>query len=289
MKYILCLLAALAISGCSSDPATSFSSSEDELAVCPAKQNAIAQEVATLAFTLMTKASIAGCGQVILAPQMYKLADNGIVFDEKSPFYANVTDEMKGLLALVQEKAEVKEFLANGLKYNKSNNFAKLSNNLVAQLAGKVTLQPWCNSALATFDTKDQAITIASWSGHHDKSIPWTPFNGDLKDGNPFLFVSKAGLQLSWNKLLTKKCAGVECGVVEMDPTPYSVSDSYYNQYGLVGTQQNPFIYETSTVFAAPYHKDAWATRWILGIQEWGQFSIQVGTPAFAYKYIKRY
>lgn len=304
IKAVFALIAAVSLSaGCSSDQST-FTAVEDDLTACPASSDEAAKSSASLAYTLARHAAKAGCGDVILAPQMYRLSEQGIEFDPDGPFYGKVTQQMKDALVLAQLEPGVGEFLAKGLVHKQSNTFAKLHKDLVAgfatvELGGtevvKVTVQPWCNSSIVTFNIKNDAISIgdekvvsaAQWLGGNSKATPWTPFNGTLKDGNPYLFVSKAGKQLSWVQLLNKKCVGIECGNVEFDPAPYTQAESYYVNGQLVGTQINPFIIEGTNVYAHPNHYNEWATRWISGVQEWGQFSTPVGT--LGYKYVKRY
>lgn len=282
MKKLLGLLLAVLVS-CSSAQDTAVSVQEDGLAVCPAS-DAVAQNVASLAFNLMRQAAAAGCGDVILAPQMYVPSGDGIIFN---PELGLATESMKLTLAAAQEDPSIAKFLAAGLAKGSKRTFAKLSKGFTAKLAAAdYDVQPWCGNTLVSISTGDNAVTVTAWDGSNSKATPWTPFNGDLKDGNPFLFVTRAGEQLTWSKLL-KKCE-LGCGDVTLDPTAYVQPEAYYYPAGtLMGTMQNPFVIVGSELYADPAHKDEWATRWVNGIQEWGQFSIPYYT--IAYKYIKRF
>ena len=128
------------------------------------------------------------------------------------------------------------------------------------------------------------------------KSMPATPFNGGSTAGNPYLIVSVNGQTTTW---ATYSFAGQDCynlpndtctGTLMVDPIPYTQPGAYYDATGTsIGPQSNPFALLITSLYADPTHAGQWATRTILGVQEWGTFSKPVtvlGTTI--YQYVKQ-
>jgi hypothetical protein len=259
----------------------------------------------------------------------------GIEFDPTDELYGKVTNPMKAHLAFAQQDATVAKFLSDGLKYAYANtdgqvypkinsvpaltNF-KYPNTATTQIKDgtsndgyktvTVSGKSWCNSAVVTLSDvvhsswqyspmfSDQ---ITLWRGttppqfKGTKHLPWTPFNGALASGNPYLIVSVNGSATNW---ATYNFTPVSCyiysdftcrGFIEIDPVPYAEPGDYYNSTGVVGTQSNPFPITSTVLYSSPDHQGQWATRTVNGIQEWGTFSNPLSLfGSTVYKYVKR-
>ena len=128
------------------------------------------------------------------------------------------------------------------------------------------------------------------------KSTPWTPFNGAVSTGNPYLVVTVNGNVTNWSNYnwgtvdCTKLPGGTCSGSVEIDPVPYAEPGSYYSNGALLGMQSNPFALDPSALYATPDHAGQWATRTVNGVQQWGTFSQAVTIYGMTeYKFVKQY
>jgi hypothetical protein len=177
----------------------------------------------------------------------------------------------------------------------------------------------WCGGSVVTLsDTVKQSwqyspldaqpITAPVWGGgaawyasppaafKGTKATPWTPFNGSVSTGNPYLIVTVNGQVTNWatynwgtvdcTKLANQTCSGT----VQIDPVPYAEPGTYYDSTGaMVGTQSNPFTI-IGTLYATSDHQSQWATRTVNSVQEWGTFSTAVSILGIIeYKYVKQH
>jgi hypothetical protein len=170
-----------------------------------------------------------------------------------------------------------------------------------------VTGSAWCNTEKVHFaDTSSfeavfapfMTVGYANFYGTTkpaytgSSSFPSTPFNGSGNNNNPYLVVSVNGKQITWNSSSwpTQNCGSdASCnGTIDIDPIPYTQPGDYYDVTGaIVGPQANPFGLVITNLYADPSHAGQWATRTVLGIQQWGTFSLPVsvlGTTIYLYQ-----
>jgi hypothetical protein len=259
----------------------------------------------------------------------------GIEFDPTDQLYGNVTNAMKAHLAFAQLDTSVGKFLSDGLKYAYANTDGQTFPNIVTipalrtyKYPGPVSVgisdqtssdnshtatvsgKAWCGTSVVTIaDTVRNswqyspmyAGNITLWRGNvpagfkGTKHTPWTPFNGALAAGNPYLVVSVNGKPTNW---ATYNFAALYCydypnnqcsGTIEIDPVPYAEPGEYYNTTGVVGTQANPFALSPTVLFAVSDHTSQWATRTVNGVQEWGTFTQPVTLFGVTqYRYTKK-
>jgi hypothetical protein len=259
----------------------------------------------------------------------------GIEFDPGDPLYVQVSNQMKADLAIAQLDTTVAKFLSDGLKYAYANTTGLKFPSLrgVGALANykypgpstahlvdptsadnshnaTATGTAWCNTSLVTINETVAstwqfsplwADQITVWRSNvtplfkGTKVNPWTPFNGAVSTGNPYLLVSVNGKSTSWASydFSTVSCyanANFTCtGSIQIDPVPYAEPGAYYNTVGIVGTQANPFALTPTTLYAVSDHSAQWATRTTNNVQEWGTFNTPVSVLGVTvYKYVKQ-
>lgn len=131
-------------------------------------------------------------------------------------------------------------------------------------------------------------LNPVSWHGHQRAGC--TPFNGPGGSTNPYLVITQNGQPVpAWYYASATNCTNGCTGTAVVDPIPYAEPGDYYTAAGLMGTQANPFLIQT-TLYADPAHASQWATRVANGVQQWGTFSTAVvlfGTTK--YQYVKKY
>jgi hypothetical protein len=259
----------------------------------------------------------------------------GIEFDPTDGLYVQVSNQMKADLAIAQLDSSVAKFLSDGLKYAYANTTGlkfpsirgvgslanykypgpttahiidptSANNSHSATAAGSA----WCGTELVTINETVQqswqfsplwADQITVWRGNIPSAFkgkgvnPWTPFNGAVKTGNPYLLVSVNGKSTSWASydFSTVSCfayANFTCnGTIQVDPVPYAEPGAYYNTTGLVGTQSNPFALNSTTLYAIGDHASQWATRTVNNTQEWGVFTTPLSVLGITiYRYVKK-
>jgi hypothetical protein len=259
----------------------------------------------------------------------------GIEFDPTDELYSQVSNAMKADLAFGQQDASVAKFLSDGLKYGYSHTDGKTfpSIRAIGVLANykypgptTVTIQDytstnnshvvtatgsaWCGTQLTTLNESVQnswqfsplyAEAITQWRGTVPAAYtgtgtkPWTPFNGSVSTGNPYLVVAVNGAATNWatynfTPLYCYDYPNFTCtGQIQIDPVPYAEPGQYYNSVGLVGTQDNPFTLSSTVLFAVSDHVSQWATRTVNGVQEWGTFTTPITLFGVTqYRYVKQ-
>jgi hypothetical protein len=258
----------------------------------------------------------------------------GIEFDPTDPLYGQVSNQMKADLAIAQLDTTVAKFLSDGLKYAYANTtglkfpslrgVGALANYTYPGPASAHLVDPtsandshnatatgaaWCGTQLVTINETVQsswqfsplwADQITVWRGLSSnfkgtKVNPWTPFNGNVSSGNPYLLVSVNGVSKSWASydFSTVSCfdyANFTCtGSISVDPVPYAEPGAYYNTVGLVGTQANSYDLASTMLYSVPEHAAQWATRTVNSKQEWGTFTTPLTVlGSTVYKYVKQ-
>jgi hypothetical protein len=127
-------------------------------------------------------------------------------------------------------------------------------------------------------------------------TTPWTPFNGPVSTGNPYLVVTVNNKNINWstydfsdtncNNNSNKTCSGS----IQIDPIPYAVPGAYYDASGNpVGLQSNPFAIIVTSLYADASHAGQWGTRVVNGVQQWGTFSTPLNVlGTTVYQYVKK-
>ncbi len=131
----------------------------------------------------------------------------------------------------------------------------------------------------------------SSWHGRYAAAC--SPFNGPGGSSNPYFVLSQSINGVSQNMSAwfqgvgSQSCNNGCTATFQVDPIPYAQPGAYYDASGnLVGPQANPFALLVTDLYADPAHAGQWATRTVLGVQQWGTFSTAVsilGTTVYLY------
>ncbi len=136
---------------------------------------------------------------------------------------------------------------------------------------------------------KNTGSNPGTW--HGVQSAACTPFNGGGGSTNPYFVITQNGYTVpAWFSGVTTQCQNGCTGSMVLDPVPYAEPGAYYgSNNNLVGTQSNPFLLNSTTLYAVPDHAGQWATRVANGVQQWGTFSMPVVLfGSTQYKYVKQ-